>query len=155
MEIDRIQSIQGLKVERTGSEQERRRRRQTEEDFSDLLESSMSEESSPGRDQDKPKEQETPLPPTDTISLSSNQLPAPYISDLVSISATAKVGAEMHHASRSVEKEEVSPQVDILLLESKLEHKPPPPAPPVEPPAAPPAETTDPAEPPPTFDTIA
>ena len=108
MEIDRIQAVKGLKVERTGSEQERRRRPQTEEDFSELLESSMSEELG---DEESQQEQQPPPRerPRDTVSITGSEVPPPVVNDLVSISTKALVNAEMHQASRSVEDNKDAP----------------------------------------------
>jgi len=100
MEIDRIQPVKGLKVERTGSEQERRKRPQTEEDFSDILDSTMAEENPEDSDEQQPSSRQRPQ---DTVSLAASTPPTPVVSDLVSISSAAKVGSEMHNASRSVE----------------------------------------------------
>lgn len=121
MDIDRIQPVTGLKVERTGSEQERRRRRQTGEDFAELLESTLSEEQT--EEEKKRKQQareDKPAPAADTVSIAGNVLPTPLINDLVSISTTALVGAEMHEASRSVEHDESIDQLELHVPDAPL-----------------------------------
>lgn len=98
MEIDRVQLVKGLKIERTGSEQERQRRPQTEEDFSELLDSSLEEE-----EQQEPEENPQPTSrSSDTVSISTGVPIPPLAYDLVSISTTARVGAEVDNAKRSL-----------------------------------------------------
>lgn len=91
MEIDRVQQlIRGIKVQRTGSEQNRRRRRDTDEEFRELLDASISDE-----------EDEEQAVPADTVSISSKEALAPLVNDLVSISSTARVGSEVANARQS------------------------------------------------------
>jgi len=91
MEIDRIQQvIRGIKVQRTGSEQDRRRRRDTDEEFRELLDASISDD-----------EDEEQAVPADTVSIASKEALAPLVNDLVSISSTARVGAEVSSARQS------------------------------------------------------
>jgi len=99
MEVDRIQQIKGLRIERTGSEQERRRRPQTEEDFQELLESDLKDEEQQDKPQDK---QEHPSKPADTVSITGGTSGTPIVNDLVSISTTALVSAEVRNAQKSV-----------------------------------------------------
>jgi hypothetical protein len=91
MEIDRIQQvIRGIKVQRTGSEQDRRRRRDTDEEFRELLDASISDD-----------EDEEQAVPADTVSIASKEALAPLVNDLVSISSTARVGVEVSSARQS------------------------------------------------------
>jgi hypothetical protein len=91
MEIDRVQQvIRGIKVQRTGSEQDRRRRRDTDEEFRELLDASISDD----------EDEEQPIP-ADTVSIASKEALAPLVNDLVSISSTARVGAEVSNARQS------------------------------------------------------
>jgi len=99
MEIDRVQLVKGLKVERTGSEQERRRRQQLEERFEDLLESTLEDEER--QDQDARRENKAPPAPHDTVSISAANPALPLVNDLVSISTAGRVGAEVHNAGRT------------------------------------------------------
>ena len=133
MEIDRVQPMQGLKIERTGSEQERRRREQTEERFEDLLESTLAGEGESGPPQQREGEAEPPA--GDTVSLTGAQPPAPLVNDLVSISTAARVTAEVHNASR--------PDGDPQSIERELSRLKLPP-----PPAAEPAEAEEDSPPP-------
>jgi len=100
MEVDRIQQIKGLRVERTGSEQERRRRPQTEEIFQELLEADLEDEEQP--DQRRRQEREQTAKPADTVSITGGVPAAPLVNDLVSISTTARVSAEVRNAQHSV-----------------------------------------------------
>jgi hypothetical protein len=99
MEIDRVQLVKGLKVERTGSEQERRRRQQLEERFEDLLESTLEDEDR--QDQDDRREKNTTPERQDTVSISAVNPALPLVNDLVSISTAGRVGAEVHTAGRT------------------------------------------------------
>ncbi len=91
MEIDHVQQvIRGIKVQRTGSEQDRRRRRDTDEEFRELLDASINDD----------EDEEQPVP-ADTVSIASKEALAPLVNDLVSISSTAKVGAEVASARQS------------------------------------------------------
>jgi hypothetical protein len=99
MEIDRVQLVKGLRVERTGSEQERRRRQQLEERFEDLLESTLEDEER--QDQDARREKSAPAKQQDTVSISAANPALPLVNDLVSISTAGRVGAEVHTAGRT------------------------------------------------------
>jgi hypothetical protein len=97
MEIDRVQLVKGLKIERTGSEQERRRRQQSEERFEDLLESTLDGDEQPER---QAREDAAEPPSRDTVSISRSAPLSPLVNDLVSISTAARVTAEVHNAGR-------------------------------------------------------
>lgn len=91
MEIDHVQQlIRGIKVQRTGGEQNQRRRRDTDEEFRELLDASINDE-----------EDEEQAVPADTVSIASKEALAPLVKDLVSISTTARVGAEVASAGQS------------------------------------------------------
>ena len=94
MGIDRIQQAQGLKVERTGSESERRRHAYPEEDFGEMLEESL-------EGQEEKSENGGPKPQNggastlaDTVSLSTANFRPAAGADRVSISTQGMVGAE-------------------------------------------------------------
>ncbi|MBN2082202.1 hypothetical protein JW859_08335 [bacterium] len=110
MEVDRIQQIKGLRIERTGSEQERRRRPQTEEVFQELLEADLEDQDE--QDQRKDRQPEPPQP-ADTVSITGGVPSAPLLNDLVSISTTARVSAEVHNAQDSVKQNGNHAQVDL------------------------------------------
>jgi hypothetical protein len=101
MEIDRIQRIKQLKVERTGSEQERRRKR-GESDFSEMLEETLDKEK-----QDKQEEESSELSstPPATVSLARDEQSLPLVTDVVSISSSAQVGSAMKEATRKQQQE--------------------------------------------------
>jgi hypothetical protein len=108
MEVDRINQVQGLKkVERTGSESERRRHQRPDEEFTELLEQSMkdadSDEQHGGSGNGSGTDHHTdaaqppvaqPLP-HDIVSLSTDPPVRSMITtDKVSISTAALVGSE-------------------------------------------------------------
>lgn len=97
MEIDRVQLVKGLKVERTGSEQERQRRQQSDESFEDLLESTLEGE---GQAEQQPGDGREAAANRDTVSIASGEPLSPLVNDLVSISTAARVSAEVHNAGR-------------------------------------------------------
>jgi hypothetical protein len=120
MEIDRVQLVKGLKVERTGSEQERRRRPQTEEDFSELLDANLEEEEEQQEQKDSEKQAKRNK---DTVSITAGMPAPPLACDLVSISTTGRVGAEVDNAKRSVKNG--SNDIERELKKREL-HKPKP-----------------------------
>jgi hypothetical protein len=111
MEVDRINQVQGLKrVERTGSEAERRRHQRPDEEFNELLEQSL-KDGNGGEQQNGtghngnggsghlPVATPTPLAaaelPRDTVSLSTSAALNPVATtDIVSISTAAMVSSE-------------------------------------------------------------
>jgi hypothetical protein len=114
MEIERIQPVHGLKVERTGSESERRRHQRPDEEFNELLEQSLSDDSHKGQqekahdDHDiystnaNPVQEVLAYLPHDTVSLSTTTPLQPTAApDIVSISASARVSAESLNASNT------------------------------------------------------
>ncbi len=117
MEIERIQKIHGLRVERTGSESERRRHQRPDEDFNEMLEHSLkdgagAEHEAGGNEHTGADNGHPPLPPApgpvaaallihDTVSISSLAPPAPTLStDKVTLSSTALVSAESLKATQ-------------------------------------------------------
>jgi hypothetical protein len=108
MEIDRVQQVTGLKVERTGSESERRRHERPDQEFGSLLDQSLKDE--PGEqppDGGLPGQRPHAFRPDqplarDTVSLTSSKPPAAQPApDTVSISTAALVGSESDKARSS------------------------------------------------------
>ena len=91
MEVERIQPAKQLKVERTGSEQERRRQREDVEEFHELLESNLEEES---RDEPNAGPADRQLPTGDTVSITDGAIAGPLVEDFVSISTQARLSAQ-------------------------------------------------------------
>jgi len=115
MEVDRVQLVKGLRVERTGSEQERRRRQQMEERFEDLLESTLDEDNQ--REQPPQRGNGAEAAPRDTVSIAAVHPPTPLVNDLVSISTVGRVSAEVHNAGRS----ETDPrEIERMLRQQEL-----------------------------------
>jgi hypothetical protein len=91
MDIERVQPPQGLRVERSGSEQQRRRKQELQEAFDELLESTLTEDET--EDQAGPGEGEQQQG-ADTVSI-TNGLPTPtLVNDYVSISGMSGAGKE-------------------------------------------------------------
>ena len=98
MDIERVQPPQGLRVERTGSEQQRRRKQEMQEAFDELLESSLSEDET---EEQPSKEQDQAQQGPDTVSI-TNGLPTPtLVNDYVSIANIAKLGKQPGPAKES------------------------------------------------------
>jgi len=115
MGIDRIQQAQGLKVERTGSESERRRHAYPEEDFSELLEESLEgqEQRSEGNG---PKSQGAgPSTHGDTVSLSTANFRPATGADRVSISSQGWVGVESLRARQGALRLSLAQRIALSL----------------------------------------
>jgi hypothetical protein len=115
MSIDRIQQAQGLRVERTGSESERRHHAYPEEDFSELLEESLEgqERQSEGNG---PKPQGAgPSAHGDTVSLSTANFRPAAGADRVSISTQGLVGAESLRARQGALRLSLAQRIALSL----------------------------------------
>ena len=86
MEVERISQVTGLRVERTGSESERRNR--PERDFSETLEQSLDER----KEGTKPGRKE--LEPGDTVSITGGSSPQLASADFVSIAQGGQAGSQ-------------------------------------------------------------
>jgi hypothetical protein len=160
MEIDRIHQVQRLlKVERTGSESERRKHQRPDEEFTELLEHSMKDgnggeqHGEPGQDANGGGGSHLPAaatpPPVaadlirDTVSLSTSAPVVPAVTtDIVSISTAALVSSESLKAQNGALRvslvQRTAQELRNLALaqhgntteEETQPPKPPPPAPP-------------------------
>jgi hypothetical protein len=93
MEVDRIQPVKGLKVERAGSEQERRRQQQDVEEFHELLDESLDDgDQRETADDEHAGDDRTPAA-TDTVSITNGDTAGPLVQDFVSISVQARMSA--------------------------------------------------------------
>ena len=93
MEVDRIQPVKGLKVERAGSEQERRRQQQDVEEFHELLDESLDDgdENEATGSEDTVSDRQSAA--TDTVSITNGNTAGPLVQDFVSISVQARMSA--------------------------------------------------------------
>jgi hypothetical protein len=104
MDIEKVQPPQGLRVERTGSEQQRRRRRELQEAFDELLETTLGEEETEDKEG---TEQEQRQPGTDTVSITNGLNVPTLINDYVSLSSLAR--QSVHEAAQRQREEQVTP----------------------------------------------
>lgn len=93
MEVDRIQPVKGLKVERAGSEQERRRQQQDVEEFHELLDENLDDgDQRDAADTDEAADDRQSAP-ADTVSITNGTTAGPLVQDFVSISIQARMSA--------------------------------------------------------------
>ncbi|GEM_PF-2484833 len=93
MEVDRIQPVKGLKVERAGSEQERRRQQQDVEEFHELLDESLDDGAQREAGDGEQEEADRHAAPADTVSITNGAAGGPLVQDFVSISVQARMSA--------------------------------------------------------------
>lgn len=93
MEVERINQTTGMRIERTGSESERRRKR-GERDFSDVLDQTLDEEhGGPGGERQDARQG------VDTVSITGGANPQLAPADIVTISKEGQVGSQSIQAT--------------------------------------------------------
>jgi len=120
MDIDRINQAPGsVKVERVGSEQQRRRRQQDKEDFAQLLETSIEEtDETPDN---------LPVRQSDTVSITGGSAAAKAVlntPDTVDISAKSRITAESNEAKNGALAISLAQKLALTVKQHAPEQKP-------------------------------